>query len=36
MATALAVLGYFAVQLGWRLYLVAYLKRRKARHTPGV
>jgi hypothetical protein len=31
LAVALAVLGYFAVQLGWRLYLMAYIKRRKAR-----
>ncbi len=31
LASTLAVLGYFAVQLGWRLYLLAYLRRRKAR-----
>lgn len=31
LATSLAVLGYFAVHLGWRLYLLAYLKRRRAR-----
>jgi uncharacterized protein (DUF2062 family) len=31
LASALAVLGYFAVQLAWRLYLLAYLRRRKAR-----
>ena len=31
LAAILAVLGYFAVQLAWRLYLLAYLKRRKAR-----
>ncbi|MBM4181848.1 MAG: DUF2062 domain-containing protein [Betaproteobacteria bacterium] len=31
LASSLAVLGYFAVHLGWRLYLLAYLRRRKAR-----
>jgi hypothetical protein len=31
LAAVLAVLGYFAVQLAWRLYLLAYLKRRKVR-----
>ena len=31
LAAILAVLGYFAVQLAWRLYLLAYIKRRKAR-----
>ena len=31
LATSLAVLGYFAVQLAWRLYLLAYLRRRRAR-----
>jgi hypothetical protein len=28
---SLAVFGYSAVQLGWRLYILAYLKRRRAR-----
>jgi hypothetical protein len=27
----LAVLGYVAVQVGWRLYLLAYLRRRRGR-----
>jgi uncharacterized protein len=31
LAGSLAVIGYFAVQLGWRLYILAYLRRRKAR-----
>jgi hypothetical protein len=31
LALSLAVLGYSAVQLGWRLYILAYLKRRRAR-----
>lgn len=31
---ALAVLGYGAVQLAWRLYLLAYLKRRRQRQSP--
>jgi uncharacterized protein (DUF2062 family) len=31
LASTLAVLGYSAVQLAWRLYLLAYLRRRKAR-----
>lgn len=31
LAVCLAALGYFAVQLAWRLYLLAYLKRRHAR-----
>jgi uncharacterized protein (DUF2062 family) len=31
LASILAVVGYFAVQLGWRLYLWAYIRRRKAR-----
>ncbi|MEW5768778.1 MAG: DUF2062 domain-containing protein [Pseudomonadota bacterium] len=31
LAALLAVLGYLAVQVAWRLYLLAYLKRRKAR-----
>lgn len=30
----LAGLGYALVQLGWRLYLIAYLRRRKRRRTP--
>lgn len=32
-ATALAVGGYFAVHLGWRLHLLAYLRRRAARKS---
>jgi len=35
LAVALAVLGYVAVQVGWRLYLLAYLKKRKARAAGG-
>lgn len=31
LASILAVVGYFAVQLGWRLYIWAYIRRRKAR-----
>ena len=31
LASTLAVLGYVAVQLGWRLYILAYLRRREAR-----
>jgi uncharacterized protein len=31
LAAFLAVVGYFAVHLGWRLYLLAYLKKRRAR-----
>lgn len=31
LASGLAVIGYFAVQLAWRLYLLAYLRRRRAR-----
>jgi uncharacterized protein (DUF2062 family) len=34
LASCLAVLGYFAVQLGWRLYLVSYLRRRRRRRQP--
>ncbi len=33
LASLLAVTGYIAVQLGWRLYLLAYLRRRKARRS---
>jgi uncharacterized protein (DUF2062 family) len=33
LASSLAVLGYGAVQLGWRLYLWAYLRRRRARRS---
>jgi uncharacterized protein (DUF2062 family) len=33
LALLLAVLGYFAVQLAWRLYILAYLRRRRARPT---
>lgn len=35
LAAILAALGYMAVQVGWRLYLLAYLKRRKARTKGG-
>ncbi len=31
LAGILALLGYAAVRIGWRLYLLAYLKRRQAR-----
>lgn len=31
LGIALAILGYAAVQLGWRLYLLAYLRRRARR-----
>jgi hypothetical protein len=31
LASLLAVLGYVVVQVGWRLYLLAYLHRRKRR-----
>ncbi len=31
LATGLAVAGYFAVQLAWRLYILAYLRRRRGR-----
>lgn len=31
LAAVLALLGYAAVQLAWRLYLLAYLRRRKRR-----
>ncbi len=34
LALALAALGYAAVQLGWRLYILAYLRRRRARVKP--
>jgi len=33
LAASLAVLSYFAVHLAWRLYLLAYLKKRKARNA---
>ncbi len=32
LAGILAVLGYVAVRIGWRLYLLAYLKRRRLRN----
>lgn len=32
LAGILAVLGYSAVHIAWRLYLLAYLKRRRQRH----
>jgi uncharacterized protein (DUF2062 family) len=31
LASSLAVLGYITVQLAWRFYILAYLKRRRAR-----
>lgn len=31
LALTLAAAGYFLVQLGWRLYILAYLRRRRAR-----
>jgi len=31
LASTLAVLGYLSVQLAWRLYILAYLRRRRAR-----
>jgi uncharacterized protein len=31
LASGLAIIGYFSVQLAWRLYILAYLKRRRAR-----
>jgi len=33
LGLSLAVLGYGVVQLGWRLYLLAYLRRRKRRRV---
>jgi len=35
LGLVLAVLGYFSVQLAWRLYILVYLRRRRARpkHT---
>ena len=33
LASALAVLGYVGVQFAWRLYILAYLRRRRARRT---
>ncbi len=35
LACLLAVLGYIAVQVGWRLHIQAYLRRRKRRKQPG-
>ncbi len=35
LACTLAVLGYAAVQLGWRLYILAYLRRRRQRRKHG-
>lgn len=34
LASCLALLGYLSVQLAWRLYILAYLKRRRARPKP--
>lgn len=34
LGLSLAVLGYAAVQLGWRLYILAYLRRRRRRVRP--
>jgi uncharacterized protein (DUF2062 family) len=31
LALSLAAIGYFAVHLAWRLYILAYLRRRRAR-----
>jgi hypothetical protein len=31
LGLVLALVGYFAVQFAWRLYLLAYLRRRRAR-----
>jgi uncharacterized protein (DUF2062 family) len=31
LASSLAVIGYFSVQLAWRAYILAYLRRRRAR-----
>jgi hypothetical protein len=31
LASGLAVVGYISVQLAWRLYILAYLRRRRAR-----
>jgi uncharacterized protein len=31
LASLLAILGYVVVQVGWRLYILAYLRRRKRR-----
>ncbi len=34
LASTLAVSGYFFVQLAWRLYILAYLRRRRGRTPP--
>ncbi len=34
LASALAISGYFVVQLAWRLYILAYLRRRRGRAPP--
>ncbi|OYY93343.1 MAG: hypothetical protein B7Y41_11220 [Hydrogenophilales bacterium 28-61-23] len=34
LASSLAVFGYFAVQFAWRLYIQAYVRRRRARPKP--
>lgn len=34
LATTLAILGYFATRLAWRLYLVRAVRQRTARRTP--
>ncbi len=36
LASLLALIGYFSVQIAWRLYILAYLKRRRGRskHPP--
>ncbi len=36
LGTILAVLGYAAVQLAWRLYILSYLKWRKQRAQPPI
>lgn len=33
LAAVLAVVGYFAVKLGWQLHILAYLRRRAARRA---
>lgn len=35
LALVLAILGYFFVQFAWRLYVLAYLRRRRARTQRG-
>lgn len=35
LASLLAILGYGGAQLAWRLYILAYLRRRRRRSWPG-